>query len=595
MFLFIKPTLLASSLLLTLTACGGDNNNISNSNSIPLQGLVIDVASAVVTPQYKLNGGPFPQSEYNDGNFLLRGVTESSDLPLLGSSHFFSPDPVRIVQGTYDVLYQHETGDSVPQNVGNLVQTPEVISGDRALVTDVTAWSVTPSFTLNAGAFPQTEYDDARFYLQPSTGGERIFLGNSHSEFPDTVIVMEGTYDVIYELETEGATVPRNQSAVVMSGVNITSDQLPLLVPVTTGDIDFDATLDGDPFPGSQYQRAEFFLRNNSSGDLVELGISYELSSNPPIPVIQGTYDIVYRHLQGDQLPANVDAVLESDVVIGSGRLIKEISIAFADITPSFSLNGGSFPVSEYNDGNFYLRGESPEDVFLLGSSHSVNPAAVQVISGNYDVLYRHESGTQVPQNTNAQLQTGVVLDADGDLPVPVIMIGVSGEFTLNGNNFPADENESVQFLLRDAADVSDEFIFGFSDINNGAVKLIPGTYDVLIDHVDGDSVPQNVSRVVQSSVLLDSDQNLPVNTTVKRIGPTFTLDGMDFPASIYQSATFYLRDNINNDQILIARSYNDNDEVIVVNGSYDVIYEHLFGEQTPQNTNSVVGSILVQ
>jgi len=534
MFLFIKPTLLASSLLLTLTACGGDNNNISNSNSIPLQGLVIDVASAVVTPQYKLNGGPFPQSEYNDGNFLLRGVTESSDLPLLGSSHFFSPDPVRIVQGTYDVLYQHETGDSVPQNVGNLVQTPEVISGDRALVTDVTAWSVTPSFTLNAGAFPQTEYDDARFYLQPSTGGERIFLGNSHSEFPDTVIVMEGTYDVIYELETEGATVPRNQSAVVMSGVNITSDQLPLLVPVTTGDIDFDATLDGDPFPGSQYQRAEFFLRNNSSGDLVELGISYELSSNPPIPVIQGTYDIVYRHLQGDQLPANVDAVL-SNVVIGSIRVIESISIAFANITPSFSLNGGSFPVSEYNDGNFYLRGESPEDVFLLGSSHSVNPAAVQVISGNYDVLYRHESGTQVPQNTNAQLQTGVVLDADGDLPVPVIMIGVSGEFTLNGNNFPADENESVQFLLRDAADVSDEFIFGFSDINNGAVKLIPGTYDVLIDHVDGDSVPQNVSRVVQSSVLLDSDQ------------------------------------------------------------SYDVIYEHLFGEQTPQNTNSVVGNILVQ
>ena len=593
---YLRPfsnLILIISISASLAACGGDNNNISNSNNIPLQDLVIDVPSALVTPEYTLNGGLFALSEYNDGNFLLRDVTESSDQPFLGSSHFANPDPVRIVQGTYDVLYQHETGDSVPLNVDGLVQTTGLINSDQDLPIAVIAWLVTPSFKLNGGAFPVTEYDDARFYLKPATGGERIFLGNSHTANPDALWLMPGTYDVIYELETGGTNVPNNQSAVVMSGESITNSGI-LAVDVTMVDFSFDASLDSNPFPASQYQRAMFFLRNTSSGDLVELGVSYELPVR--IRVIEGTYDIVYSHVQGDQLPANIDAVLESGVVIGSGGVsAKDIPITSVEITPSFTLNGGNFPVSEYNDGNFYLRGASPEDVLFLGASEDNSPDLVRVIPGDYDVLYRHETGTQVPQNANAELQTGVVLNADGPLPVPVTMISVSGMFTLNGNNFPADETESVQFLLRDAADVSDEFIFGFSDINNGAVKLIPGTYDVVIEHVDGDSVPQNVSRVVQSSVLLDSDQSLPVNATVKRIGPTFTLDGMDFPASIYQSATFYLRDNINNDQILLARSYNDNDEVIVVNGNYDVIYEHLFGEQTPQNTNSVVGSILVQ
>ena len=193
MFLFKKSTLLASGLLLTLTACGGGDNNISNSNDIPLQGLVIDVPSALVTPQYTLNGGPFAQSEYNDGNFLLRDVTESSDQPLLGSSHFASPDPVRIVQGTYDVLYQHETGDSVPQNVDGLVQATGLINSDQDLTIAVIAGSVAPSFTLNGGAFPVTEYDDARFYLKPAAGGERIFLGNSHTASPDALWIMTGT------------------------------------------------------------------------------------------------------------------------------------------------------------------------------------------------------------------------------------------------------------------------------------------------------------------------------------------------------------------------------------------------------------------
>jgi hypothetical protein len=377
MFLFKKSTLLASGLLLTLTACGGDNNNISNSNDIPLQGLVIDVPSALVTPQYTLNGGLFAQSEYNDGNFLLRDVTESSDQPLLGSSHFANPDSVRIVQGTYDVLYQHETGDSVPQNVDGLVQTTGLINSDQNLPIAVIAWLVTPSFKLNGGAFPVTEYDDARIYLKPATGGERIFLGNSHTANPDALWIMPGTYDVIYELETGGANVPNNQSAVVMSGESITNSGI-LAVDVTMVDFVFDASLDGNLFPNSQYQRAMFFLRN-SNGDLVELGVSYELPVR--IRVIEGTYDIVYSHVQGAQLPANIDAVLESGVVIGSGGVsAKDIPITSVEITPSFTLNGGDFPVSEYNDGNFYLRGASPEDVLFLGASEDNSPDLVRVI-----------------------------------------------------------------------------------------------------------------------------------------------------------------------------------------------------------------------
>lgn len=594
-------------LAVGLVGCGSSGSGNDNvSVSVPSQPVVINVSSALVTPEYTLNGGAFPISEYDDGNFVLRSTTSSGDVAMLGSSHDVSPAVVRVIQDTYDVLYQHETGDGVPQNVNTVVQANEVVSVDRALPVTVTAWLVTPTFAHVPAAFTASEYEDGVFYLRPAAGGEDIYLGNSHSAMPDAVLAMGGSYDVIYALETGGDLVPNNRAAIVAQGVGVNA-ATPLAVNVDSVRFQLNATLDGGAFPNSEYQSAEFFLRNTTTGDRVDLGASFEV--RPPKFVTDGTYDVVYKHVKGNQLPVNTDAVIASSVLIGSGGVSNvTIDIESVAITPSFTLDGGAFPTSEYSDANFYLRGITNEnDVMLLGASE-ISPVAVRVISsdfdtdvgvgitamGAYQVLYRHESGDDVPQNANAIVQNNATLNVDANLLVAVTSVNVTGTFTLNSNSFPSDASDSVQFLLRDASNDSDEFLFGFSDIANEAVKIIPGTYHVVMDHLDGDAVPQNEMHEVDFNNLLDVDtMDLPVNVTAVRVTPSFTLDGQAFPASIYQSATFYLREtHAPFNRIFLGSSYKSNDPVMVIQEDYDAIYEHLYGEETPQNTDNLLERI---
>ncbi len=604
----VKLSLSACLLLVALVVggvgCGNTENN-KLAAQVPIQSVTINVSSALVTPTYTLNGAAFEQSEYNDGNFVLRNTVSAGDTLVLGSSHDASPAAVRVIQDTYDVLFQHETGNGVPQNVDTQVQVNEVVNSDRDMFIDVRAWEITPSFTQNASAFPPNEYDTGMFYLQPDAGGERIFIGRSHMALPAPVQVMQGTYDVIYSLETGGEFVPNNQGAVVMAGVSITVAGA-LAVDVASVRFQFDATLDLAAFPTDQNHKALFFLRNVSTGDRVELGASFELPVT--LSVVEGTYDIVYQHVRGDALPVNTDAVVASNIIIDDTSLSVTIDIDSVVITPSFSLDGSVFPQDEYNDANFYLRAiNNYDDVMFLGASETA-ATAVRVISsdmdtapgvselllGTYDVLYRHESGEDVPQNINAIVpgRGNIALNSDQTLMVPVTSVNITGRFTLNGNSFPGDINNSVQFLLRDSSNDSDEFLFGFSDISNEAVKLIPGTYHVVMDHLYGSAVPQNKMHEVDFNNVFSEDQTLNVNVPAVRVNPGFTLDGQAFPASVYQSATFYLYDFRTETRIFLGRSYKKNTPVMVIKENHEIIYEHMNGDQVPQNTNNNLGAV---
>ncbi|MDT8385431.1 MAG: hypothetical protein RRB22_13570 [Gammaproteobacteria bacterium] len=598
---WMRPSLRATVIVLLagLVACGGATSE-PQVEAVPLQSALIAVQSALITPSFTLNGGAFPLSEYHDGNLVLRGATPAtaSDVVALASSHDISPAAVRVVQGDYSVYYQHETGTDVPQNRDAPVQTGVGLNSNQDLVIDVTAWQLRPGFTLNGGSFPLSEYDDGVFYLQPAAGGERIEIGNSHTMSPDPLWVMPGSYDVFYALETGGNLVPNNQNAVVMSGVDIAAS-VPLAVDLPVVGFRLDASLDGQPFPPSQYQQAAFMLRH-ADGDVVELGKSDALPLT--VSVIEGSYDIIYRHVQGDQLPLNRDVVVASDVLIGTpgtngGVAALDIAMTSVVISPSFTLNGSAFAQSEYNNADFYLRGLTDEDVMLLGASEIASPAPVRVVPGTYDVLYRHETGAAVPQNANAVVLSDVLLDMNGGLAIDVPSVSVTGRFTLNGNSFPADAGNSVQFFLQ-GEDADDVFLFGFSDIaSNEAVNLVSingsyDSYDVLMDHLNGDAVPQNQMHAVDFNNLLDADQTLLVDIPAVRVASVFTLDGVAFPASIYQSARFYLRDIHTGSLIFLGRSDRSNNPVMVIKEDHEIIYEHFSGEQVPQNTHRLLGIV---
>ena len=310
----------AAGLMLMLSGCGSDNDENT-------QVIAIDVLAANIEGQFSLNGGDFPVSQYEHG---IISMADTDGNPAMLSETYNGEYAVMLVQGDYTDHYSVvQSGGNVPVNKGETISGNHSVQIDQVHDVEVTAPSVRFQFTLNSMPFPATEYDDGNFYLQSQTGGEAFLLGNSHSSI-DPVQVMPGTYDVIYELESGGDQVPVNQHATVDTMV---IDEMTSGVTVDSITVDFrlSATLDGSPFPVSQYEHGIFRLVD-SSGDIVELGEIYNLPL--AVKVIEGSYDITYSHVDGLALPVNDEAIILANVDI-SVNSAPVIDILSAEVTPS--------------------------------------------------------------------------------------------------------------------------------------------------------------------------------------------------------------------------------------------------------------------
>lgn len=78
------------------------------------------------------------------------------------------------------------------------------------------------------------------------------------------------------------------------------------------------------------------------------------------------------------------------------------------------TLNGGPFPISDYDDAWIRLRDRVTGDLILLGNRHDQN-YLVNIVPGGYDVLYGSQTpGSIAPHNINAVLLENVPLLANG-------------------------------------------------------------------------------------------------------------------------------------------------------------------------------------
>jgi hypothetical protein len=275
------------------------------------QGLDINVSSVVVRPHFTLNGKPFSTSIYDSAEFYLQHISGGDRIPL-GNSHQAS-EPIHILPGIYNVIYSHQNGSGVPQNQHTIVKAAVPIDADQVLDVDVPAVTLRSTYSLNGEPFSVSQYTKAFFSLRNPDSGDTVALGYSNDQYHSTVII-SGVYDVIYA-HTQGSEIPQNKDAIVMSDVNINSSQA-LAIDVLAVTLTSSYTMNGDPFPESQYVRAFFSLRNPDSGDTVELGYSNDQYHSTMI--IPSVYDVVYAHTQGSEIPQNKDAIITSDVNINS-------------------------------------------------------------------------------------------------------------------------------------------------------------------------------------------------------------------------------------------------------------------------------------
>jgi len=450
----------------------------------------IDVPVASVRPLFLLDSAPFPASVYNHASFWLQPV-DTDELIFLGDSHVPN-DIVNVMPGNYHVIYSHQQGDQVPANQNARVMSDVAISGSAALNIDVSSADARTTFTLDGGAFPQSQYTAAKFYLTDGTGNE-VFLGNSF-DAPASISVIAGTYAIEYRHQ-QGDTIPINKATVVRQGLDCNSGCL-ASADVQSATLDVNATLNGQTFPVSEYQDGILELYDATSDSYSLLGNTH--SSFAGLVVIPGTYDIVYSHETGDAVPQNIRGTVSAGYVIAGNQQL-DLDVTGHLVTGSITLNTAAFPVSQYNTADFLLRGpSSAEDIFLFASHAQDEPA--MVLPGNYDLIYACHNCIEIPFNSYATIVSGFDVNADAVVSTNLSSARMEVSATLNGA--PFDPSIYQSGLIWGGIGNDDAVELTRTNVSTPDIILLTGDYNFYYQHKNGDQVPANTWVLVDQQTI---------------------------------------------------------------------------------------------
>jgi hypothetical protein len=409
---------------------------------------------------------------------------------------------------------------------------------------------------------------------------------------PAPVNVIPGLYDVEWRY-VAGPTVPHNERALLMPGVPIFAN---LVLPINVISVNCLATLflDAAPFPVAAGEQGRILLRQPGLPDRVDLGTT---NAGPAIgqPVVAGVYDVVYTHESGVLVPRNEDAVVAAAVPINAVTPGFAVMVQTANAGLQPTLNGGAFPGGGTEQGDLWMRGATSADVFPVGATNAPIPP-VRVVRGNYDVLYRHVSGDVVPRNANAVVKVNVVVQVNVAVPVAVSTVAVTGDFRLNGGDFPASLFDTATIRLGGLT-AGDEFPIGRTHLPPTPVAVIPGNYAVLYDaDAATDQVPLNRGRVLVGGVHLVSSQTLTVDVTGRAVDVQLRLDGAPFPVGPGTATSIFLEDAATKRRFLLMDSAaGSTTSVMLIPGTYDVVYDAMIESTTvPNNHGSKVDTVTI-
>jgi len=396
----------------------------------------LNIVASQIDGALTSNGGAFPANIYEDGNIFFKGTSIGDEFNV-GTTPFQSYDSF-LVNDDYDALYRVDSpGSLIPLNQNATILADQTVDSYATIDLNITSVEVTPVFTLNGGNFPASQYDHGLFYLQPVNSNELIFIGDSNV-VNQPVRVVPGDYHVVYDY-VQGTASPINKNARVRETVTLDSDQV-LNVDVSVGDFRATFSLNGNDFPISQYDHAEFYLKDRVTG-----GESFIMKSYEPfvtVPVIDGSYDIIYKVKQANTIPINSSKVILSELSLSGGGAITHDLVSIT-IDANVTLNGQPFQVSEYQDGIIELFDAATGSYTELGNTHN-SFSNILIIPGAYDITYSHESGDAVPQNMHGVILSNQIIDADGDLNIDVVGVLVTTDITFNTIAFPQSQSHTA-------------------------------------------------------------------------------------------------------------------------------------------------------
>jgi len=542
------------------TAGGGGTTGAGGGGTVSCAGLDIDIPSALVTGRFKINGTTV-NATTDAGDLSLR--TAGGDVVPLGRTSAGSYS-VRVVPGTYDLVYQASTPEGVaPRNTAAKLRT--VTIGDAAGITtldiDVPSVVVTGALKIN-GATHTLENDAGVLTLR--NGTDVVTLGST-SAGSYSVRVVPGNYDVYYKSTEQGPVAPHNfaaklQSVVIAAGCT------------TVLDIDVPAAyISGTPkIAGAAVatvaDSGTLSLRTGA-GDSVTLG-----STTGPylVKVVPGSYDVYYQSAApGVTAPRNSLARLQSIVVAATGNTTVDVDIPSVVVSGTLKINGATV-ASTADGGNLSLR-TSAGDMVALGNT-ATGSYSVRVVPGSYDAYYQSTAaGATAPRNTLSRLQS-VAVAATGatTLDIDVPSAAISGTVKINGATVAIQNDAGILSLRTDAGDTVP---LGMTSAGQYSVRAIPGTYDIYYQvFAAGANVPRNGRAKIRSGAVVSAAGTTTLNIDV----PASNVTGLIMVNNMLVSSTGdygTLSLRTAQDLITLGPSHTGSYNVRIIPGSYDVHY----------------------
>lgn len=276
------------------------------------------------------------------------------------------------------------------------------------------------------------------------------------------------------------------------------------------------------------------------------------------------------------------------------------IDVTAVQISGSFLLDGGPFPTDSpplyAKDADLSLLPDVGQAV-LLGSSETGTYGSLPIVAGTYTRLYEAKSlsgvGT-IPENAIALVGSTLSLVGGATtVDVDVPSVDITLEFTVDGGVPTLDPWDSARIDLRHVA-TGDRVRAGYVQDGSATLRVLSGVYDVVYEHVDGTTLPQNTQAVLASDLVLSTSQTVPVDVPTATPVFSYLLNGQPFTNSFPSDGSFGLHDFATGDFVALGDSDAGPVALTVVAGRYDATWAgNSSWRVSPQNSNAIVGTDL--
>lgn len=275
----------------------------------------LDVHAISIAGQFQLDGSAPPVSAYDYGRVGLRAVGAAADAVLtLGNTYEQAFGPVPVVAGTYQAVYSHREGRTLPANTEAVFIDKLTLAGDGLVVLDIPTVALTLDPSLDGGPFPNSAYDIGDIDVVPAAGSTLgtapVRMGNT-LQGPLQVTLLPGRYDFVYACRECNGQVPANRHAVFLAGTEL-SAAVALAHDFRSRSVRLSATLNGEPFPADPGAAGEVFLGLDEA-DRVSLGMTSDGPAFGPVRLLRGAYQATYSlraRSDADGIPVNRHAVV---------------------------------------------------------------------------------------------------------------------------------------------------------------------------------------------------------------------------------------------------------------------------------------------